>query len=168
VLLNPWVRTESGLAKTYLRNYYTAKIINLNVWRDVLAGNINIKKAARSLVRNVTLALGLRGNKGLLGKNRQESEACPERSTIVCGASYVIRMFMGLQKFKGNVLFILSGNDLTAAEFKNTVTFSRHWRRLLNQSNISIYEIPEANHTFSKREWRDQVSEWTLEWIKTP
>jgi hypothetical protein len=75
------------------------------------------------------------------------------------------RMAEGLRHFKGRVLLILSGDDLTAAEFRDTVKASRRWRRLLAQPQVTIRELPAANHTFSRREWRDQVAAWTREWL---
>jgi hypothetical protein len=64
------------------------------------------------------------------------------------------------------VLVILSGNDLTAEEFKDLVAGSRRWRTLLEDSRVTRYELPEANHTFARRDWRDQVARWTGAWVK--
>ena len=32
VLLNPWMRTEAGQARAYLRHYYLARLINPDLW----------------------------------------------------------------------------------------------------------------------------------------
>ena len=73
----------------------------------------------------------------------------------------------GLDGFQGHVLFVLSGDDMTAAEFRDTVSASRRWRRLLRDTRVSLLELPGANHTFSRSEWRDQVSDWTAEWVQS-
>jgi hypothetical protein len=74
-------------------------------------------------------------------------------------------MFSGLSRFRGKILVILSGNDLTAQEFSDLVKSSRQWRKLLTSSRVTGLSLPEANHTFSRREWRDQVAIWTKDWI---
>jgi hypothetical protein len=72
----------------------------------------------------------------------------------------------GLRKFHGRVLLILSGNDLTAQEFKDVVARSHRWRQLLAGDRITRCDLPEANHTFARRDWRDQVERWTEAWVK--
>ena len=74
-------------------------------------------------------------------------------------------MANGLERFTGNVLLILSGNDLTAKEFTDAVSASSQWRRLLAQPRITRHELPDANHTFSSRDSRNRVTEWTHTWV---
>ena len=75
------------------------------------------------------------------------------------------RMFYGLSRFEGNVLLIMSGNDLTAKEFSDLVKGSRKWQKLLASPRVRRFDLMEANHTFSRRDWRDQVAAWTKSWI---
>jgi hypothetical protein len=77
------------------------------------------------------------------------------------------RMEDGLRKFHGRVLFILSGNDLTSQEFEGVVENSRRWRKLLEDKRITRYPMAEANHTFARRDWREQVARWTEDWVKS-
>ena len=65
------------------------------------------------------------------------------------------RMLAGLSRFNGKTLLILSGNDLTAQEFSEVVKGSAEWQRILASSDVSRQDLPEANHTFSRREWKD-------------
>ncbi len=71
----------------------------------------------------------------------------------------------GLTRFKGPVLFVLSGQDLTAAEFVDATSASSAWSALLRRPTVRRIKLEEANHTFARREWRDRVSEITLEWM---
>ncbi|MDQ3186936.1 MAG: hydrolase 1, exosortase A system-associated, partial [Pseudomonadota bacterium] len=82
-------------------------------------------------------------------------------------ASLPDRMLAGLSRFKGRVLLIISGNDLTAQEFSNLVSGSQEWQKLLASPRVSRFDLPEATHTFSRREWRDQVALWTKEWVQS-
>lgn len=76
------------------------------------------------------------------------------------------RMEDALRRFQGRVLLILSGNDLTAQEFKDVVARSRRWRKLLEDKRITRYRLAEANDTFARRDWRDQVARRTEVWVK--
>jgi 6-phosphogluconolactonase/glucosamine-6-phosphate isomerase/deaminase len=71
-----------------------------------------------------------------------------------------------LRRFRGKVLLILSGRDLTAQEFKDVVARSRRWRRLLADERVTRHDLPEANHTFARRDWRNQVERWTEAWVR--
>ncbi len=75
------------------------------------------------------------------------------------------RMADNLKDFKKDVMLILSGKDIVASEFKMTVSASRRWQRLLCAEHVTRYDLPEANHVFSKQEWREQVSAWTIRWF---
>jgi hypothetical protein len=75
------------------------------------------------------------------------------------------RMAWGLQRFKGRVLLILSGKDLVAKEFVDLCAGSKLWRGLLSNPRIRQRTLEEATHTFSSRAWRDQVVDWTTEWV---
>jgi hypothetical protein len=76
-------------------------------------------------------------------------------------------MAEGLAKFKGQVLLILSGDDLTAKEFSDAAASSQRWRSLLRSPRIAQHRLADATHTFSRRDWRDRVARWTCAWLPT-
>jgi len=78
----------------------------------------------------------------------------------------VVSMEDALRRFRGRVLLILSGDDLTAQEFKDVVARSRRWRQLLSGDRVTRCDLPGANHTFARRDWRNQVERWTEAWVK--
>jgi len=155
VLLNPWVRTEQSVANTYLRHYYLARLRDPEFWRQLIQGHFQIRKAARSAWTNL---------KSAAGKSPKTSSNEPAAPRT---ASLPDRMLEGLKQFRGSVLLVLSGDDITANEFRYVSEHSREWRRALKDARITRRELREANHTFSRREWRDQVSRWTEEWLRT-
>ena len=63
------------------------------------------------------------------------------------------------------MLLLLSGRDLTAKEFEHETRRSRKWRKLYQQERLTIHRLDPADHTFSRRIWRDQVADWTGAWI---
>lgn len=153
VLLNPWVRTPQGAARVQLRHYYLTRVFQAGFWRKLAGGKLQFRATLESLVQSIADAFGASGSKDDDVITR-ESAPLPDR------------MANGLERFKGAVLLILSGNDLTAQEFKDVVASSRRWQRLLADPRVTRFDLPEANHTFARRDWRDQVARWTEEWVK--
>ncbi len=155
VLLNPWMRTEAGQARAYLRHYYLTRLVNPDLWRKIRRGEFQFIAALRSLLALFKQARQAPGEVAAA----QEPAAAPKTAALP------ERMAEGWQRFTGPVLLILSGDDLTAAEFRDATRVSRRWRRLLARPAVTVRELTEANHTFSRREWRDQVTAWTREWL---
>ena len=46
VLLNPWVRTEQGIARAHLRHYYLARLFHRSLWQKIGRGEFDVRKAA--------------------------------------------------------------------------------------------------------------------------
>jgi exosortase A-associated hydrolase 1 len=155
ILLNPWVRTGQGVARARLRHYYLQRLLQAGLWQKVARGEFNFREAVGALGRFVIDAMGRRRSLGTIDESPASEAPLPDR------------MEDGLRKFHGRVLFILSGNDLTAQEFKDVAASSRRWRSLLADRRVTRHELPEANHTFSRRDWRDQVARWTEAWVKS-
>ncbi|WP_341647571.1 hypothetical protein [Thauera humireducens] len=38
VLLNPWVKTEAGVARTFLKHYYLRRLLDPSFWKKLLTG----------------------------------------------------------------------------------------------------------------------------------
>jgi exosortase A-associated hydrolase 1 len=156
VLLNPWVRTTGGHAKATLKHYYVDRLLQPALWRKIVSGRFDYRGALRSFT---SLLGAARGSAGMgapeAGEQAGDCTPLPER------------MLAGMTKFKGKVLLILSGRDLTAQEFSDLAKGSTQWQRLLGASHVTRRALEEADHTFSRRAWRDQVSGWTGEWVKS-
>ena len=155
VLVNPWVRTEQGVARAHLRHYYVRRLFQASLWQKVARGEFNVRGAAAALGKFAFDAMGRGSSSGTVEGSPASEAPLPDR------------MEDGLRRFQGRVLLILSGNDLTAQEFKDAVTRSRRWRRLLAGDRVTRYDLPEANHTFARRDWREQVVRWTEAWVKS-
>jgi exosortase A-associated hydrolase 1 len=156
VLLNPWVRTSEGEARAYLRHYYVQRLADPALWRRLVTGHLDLGGSARSLIGLVGRRFGLGdAARPQDGKSAHASKSLPDR------------MAAGLAKFKGPVLLIMSGQDLTAREFDDTARASKTWRRLLADPRVTRHDLPAADHTFSRAAWSDMVSRWTYDWIRS-
>ena len=162
VLLNPWVRTDQSAARVYLKHYYLTRLLEPEFWSKVRRGKFNYANATQSLAMTLTQALSRK--KSISAKAKDKDIALDKSCRL---ANLPERMLEGLSHFRGEILLILSGNDLTAQEFSDLVNVSPRWQQLLDSSRVSHYNLPEANHTFSQRSWREQVAFWTSKWIRS-
>lgn len=161
VLLNPWARTEQGRAKAYLKHYYIQRLFEAALWQKIFSGRFSFASAAKSFA-------------GLVGAAARPGQALTPSSNGAASAGrnemqasdLPRRMLDGLARFQGKVLIILAGKDLTAQEFSGLAASSGAWRKMLASPRISRRELADADHTFSRRAWRDQVADWTADWIE--
>jgi len=168
VMLNPWVRTESGLAKARLRHYYLSQLVDPAFWRRVLKGDVALGTAIRAFARNLVAAVGSgqasnqpSANASPAGAPFKQVEEAPEQPLPE-------RLLRCLQQTKLPALVILSGqDDLTANEFRQLIRDSRAWRRWMSSPGVNLHEIEGSNLTFSRSDWRDRVAELTASWVKS-
>jgi exosortase A-associated hydrolase 1 len=149
ILLNPWVRTEAGLAQAYLDSYYTRRLRSWAFWSRIL-------KSPRAMVRSIF---------GYLQNRRAARDGTSGRSTPASVPTFIGRMLEGAREFHGDILVLLSGNDTVAAEFDGLLQRSPPWLAAFARPGVQIRRLADANHTFSRREWRDWVSSQTAEFV---
>ena len=150
-LLNPWVRTETGAAKATLKHYYRSRLLAPELWKKIASGRFDAAQAAKSFVTQVRTALDRK----------------PPAQQAGAAASLPERMHAALQRFDGKLLVMLSGADLTAQEFAGLSSGSREWQQLLGGSRVTRHTLPGADHTCSRREWHDQLVDWTVAWLRS-
>jgi len=172
VLLNPWARTTGGVAKATLKHYYRQRLLDPALWKKIASGRFEYRAAAASFLRLLGTVLG-KGKAANAPVPVSAAEAAapamaqPASAPVPACDNLPERMLAGLNEFKGKVLLIMSGADLTAQEFSEVVKASRPWQRELATARVSQQAIAPADHTFSRRVWRDQVAGWTAQWVKS-
>ncbi len=156
VLANPWVRSEAGLAAAYLKHYYWRRLLERSFWRKVGRGELRLGSSLRALYGNVRRAVS----------RAQPSTAVGATDGTPARAPLADRMSTSLTSFGGPTLFILSGNDLTAAEFRDAAGRSAEWRAILGDRAVRVEELADADHTFSAAAWRARVERLTRDWVR--
>ena len=146
VLLNPWVRSDTGLARTHLKHYYAARLFDRAFWRALANGEVGIGRALRGFGATVGRVL----------------RPAPSATSAV---AYQTRMAEGWRNFAGEILLVCSGDDLTAREFLDYVASNQVWSGLLLAPRVTRRDLQAADHTFSRAAWRDQIAAWTADWI---
>jgi exosortase A-associated hydrolase 1 len=145
-LLNPWVRTEGGVALATIRHYYGARLLQREFWTKLFGGRFELRAAAASFVALARTALAHR-------QPEQEAASLPDR------------LHASLRAFDGKVLVMLSGADLTAQEFAG-LSGQAKWNKLLGEPRFERHTLPKADHTCSRREWHEHVAAWTIAWVR--
>jgi exosortase A-associated hydrolase 1 len=165
VLVNPWVRTKESMARTYLRYYYLKRALDSSFWCRLFRGRVDLLGMMQTLLSMITVRAGTMKNSkehpdGVYASKEYDGKAL--RMTPL-----PLRMLEGMKNFQGRLLFILSGADLTASEFKDLIADSPQWQEVMRHSRVTRHDLPGANHTFSRTEWRERVLAWTGQWIKS-
>jgi hypothetical protein len=71
-----------------------------------------------------------------------------------------------LRDFGGQTLLVIGGADMTGREFCDVAASTPAWKRLVEGPRVTWRRLDGADHTFSRRAWRDQVAGWTCEWVR--
>lgn len=189
VLLNPWARDEAGLAKTMLKHYYLRRLTDPALWRKVFSGRFDVRASAASLAAHIGNAVRRRPGAATPPATMAASTVPPGPRVSAAAATTASpagmpgaqgaatpavaapplgpRLLAGLQRFDGRVLLVISPGDLTAMEFLELAGSTRVWRKLMGSARITRRDLPGADHTFSSRAWRDEVANWTGQWLRT-
>ena len=148
VLINPWVRTDAGMAKARIKHYYGQRLLERDFWRKLARGEVEVVRSMRAFAGSLRQA----------GANRRADSATD-------AAGFQDRMAEGLRSFHGPVLLLLSGRDLTAREFQEYCQSPR-WVGLLERPDVVRHDLPEADHTFSAPSASREVEARTLDWLR--
>ena len=151
-LLNPWVRSATSLARTHVKHYYANRLTDPDLWRGVLTGRVNVLRSAREFLQS--------WRKGRDGSNKNEPSPAAK-------PPFQNAMAAGWRRFAGPVLLVISERDLTAQEFLEYTRSSDEWRGLLTQPRVERCNLGEADHTFSRAEWRRLVEDQTIAWLRS-
>jgi exosortase A-associated hydrolase 1 len=152
VAVNPWARSDASLAATHVKHYYVARLLDGEFWTKVMRGRLDVRGSIGTLYRNLKQAWG--PARASAGKDRHDD-------------SFQTRMARGIAGFRGRILLILAGNDLTAKEFLHYTATSPSWRGVLDDARISRVDVAESDHTFSCHAWRRQVEDATIDWLRS-
>jgi exosortase A-associated hydrolase 1 len=156
ILLNPWVHSEQGAAKTRLKHYYLTRLMQPSFWTKLFSSEFSFADSIGGLL------LSFRSIFNRPSSSDEKGSVDPRHG----GLNYIDRMLDGLKRFEGTILFILSGNDLTAREFLDLVRSDIQWKMALKSANSQQKTIVQANHTFSSSDLRNQVMNLTVHFIQ--
>ncbi len=147
-LVNPWVRSAQTLAASQVQHYYRQRLMQREFWIKLLRGGLAWRSVGELAGK---LALMLHGRSGV-------PQAGPD-------ATFQRRMAAALAGFEGPTLLVLSGKDMTSAEFAHALKTEPDWREVIEGAGVEKLELPQADHTFSAEVERVAMQEGLLRWL---
>lgn len=155
-MVNPWVYSEQGRARATIRYYYLRRLTELDFWRKCIRMDFNFLIALKALFIQLKLA-----------RDQKQSSlvAIDLIKTSAQQISLPDRIYHALTVFSENVLIILCDADLTARECDELIKSSKKWKNILKSERIKCHHLADANHTFSKQIWREQIGLWIIDWL---
>lgn len=143
VLVNPWVRSEAGLARARVRHYYRERLLQKEFWWKLARGRFAPWRALRDGVYNWRLA---------------------RASAEIPDASFQAQMAVALREFPGALLIVLSDSDVTAQEFADWLgVIMPDWRQ---RTGWSCRSIADADHTFSSVRSKQELERAMVDWLQ--
>lgn len=148
VLANPWARSDASLARAQVKHYYTRRVLEREFWRKLVRGGIGLV-AVRDLLANLVSARSTGQHEG--GADGMHT--------------FQRRMAAAYATFKGPVLLLLSGQDITAREFEEFAANDDLWQATARARPPQQVRLPASDHTFSQVAWRQAAEDATLRWL---
>jgi uncharacterized protein len=147
VLVNPWVRTAAGEAKAYVQRYYGRRLLQSSFWKKLLSGRLHVLRAMQEFALTMYRSRGTPARAG--------DGALP----------FIERMRRGIAACERPILLLISGRDLTAAEFVTLCAEDAAWSSLVARGNVSRVRLEDADHTFSSRTQLERAGAACREWL---
>lgn len=141
-LVNPWVRSDTGLARTHIKHYYGHRLTEWSFWRKLLAGGVG-PRAIGQLLGNLRASL-----------NRQDTTQ-----------SFQQNMAQGWQNFSAPILLLISERDLTGQEFLDHARTDKAWQGCLQKGNVQQHIMPGADHTCATPGGHELLGQLTQQWL---
>jgi len=150
-LLNPWVPTDQRFARTHVRHFYFKRLASGEFWRKLLAGDGG--------------KLALADSAGALRRSRQAADSAPLAPMRRPNVHFRDAMRSVCAASTGPVLLAISGDDLTAKEFADSVAADSTWRQLILRGSTQTLPLPGADHTLSKPTAKRPFEEAMIRWL---
>ena len=155
IVLNPWVYTEAAEARVQVKYYYLQRLMQKSFWLKLLSGKLNPYQTGRSLLAAINKM-----------RSTSESTFAAQGNTRSEGISFIDKMFIGLDRYQGRMLLLLSGQSLDAQQFDATAASSKPRQQSLAKVNLMRQVLPDAGLTFSTRESQTAAFSAALSWLK--
>lgn len=147
IALNPWVRTSEGEAQAFIKHYYLKRVLSRDFWRKVFRMRFDALTALGDFFSKLS------DSRAKSMQSAGDDLPLPERLRV---------SQIGFGK---PTLLILSGQDLTAREYEDRVAEAPDWQDWVRSEDVTLHRLAEADHTFSRAAWRDQVADWSRDWV---
>lgn len=160
LLGNPFVHSEETGDQVAVA-HYRQRLRDKDFWLKVLRGGYNPLPAVATVLRSLAARLRRR----LHGTTDTAPAAVQDDPQL----PFQQRMCLGLARFKGEVLMVMSGRSLVSREFDQLVVQSATWQQALNApASVLRVDLPEADQAYSTIPTQHEVIELITRWMCNP
>jgi exosortase A-associated hydrolase 1 len=154
---NPFVSSSTTQAAV-VRQHYLNRLGEWSFWRKVFSLEYNVLDYAKEAMARLKAKLtGVADSAGT-----QESSSGSASKT----GSFIDRMLSGATRFKGPMLFVMSGQSLVSKEFDELLTRSPAWKEVYQRPGNRRVDLPDADQAFSSQDDRERVNEAIFDWLR--
>jgi len=172
-LVNPWSFDARRRARRKIRYYaglYLRRMAHRDWWARILRGETDVRVKAHSVGRMLKDAAGIKSIAAAPAPSASMYQPGLTPTATRAHLSYrdphiVEELHRSIEKFSGKTLLILSGADNNAQSFKDLLEASSKWQALFSPPRVRRHDLPGADHSFRRPQWRQQVESWTLDWL---
>lgn len=160
LLGNPWVHSEETSDKVAVA-HFRQRLRDVDFWLKLLRGGYNPLPALGTLLRTL-----LKPVRRIFGTGAAPAaEAARDDVTL----PFQARMRLGMARFRGDVLLVMSGRSLVSKEFDQLITQSPAWQQALaSPSRIMRVELPDADQAYSTITSQGEVIDLVTQWMCEP
>lgn len=141
ILVNLWIRMERQVAREHVRQNLT-RLFEAGFWNRIRKSEAGFRGAVHTF--------------GNMVRNAIYGRAQPE-------SSLKEKLMKSLGSFRGPVLLVLREGDPATAVLEETAKLV--FEQLKAEGRLTVRKEPEANHVFSRSDWRAHLIDWCLDWV---
>lgn len=180
ILCNPYVHSQQGRAKVFLKHYYLKRAMDPAFWMKLVSFKFNPFKAASSLAslaKSAATVAPVASTGPAANSAPTATTARPATATASANSGRASpgllgpgedppelpdKVMEGLERYRGPLFLILSEDDFTAKEFlglyKDRGTLARR-----RPAQTGVRFVAGADHTFTAAAWKGKVCDLTFE-----
>lgn len=167
VALNPWAPVAASTqSRALVREYYGRQWLSGAFWGRLLRGEVQVVGALREWWQHWRVARHTMDRPAVLAADATTLDYAAANSGLdPLEQALAKALLTNATACAVPVLWALSGNDRTAAEFRAMVAASETWQAVLASTAATRLELPEADHTLSKATDHEQFGAAVLAWL---
>lgn len=160
VVGNPWVHTEATGNAVMVKHHYRRRMLEPAFWWKVVRLQYNPLPAMATVWKTVWHRVASRmAPSGPVGESQDDQPGQP----------FVARMCRGLNRYRGDLLLLMSGRSIVSKEFDELVGSSAQWQAALRSPRrLARHDMPTADQTYSSVSSREEVTAVVAAWMRNP
>ena len=156
VVGNPFVSARVTQAAV-VRSHYVKRLGEWSFWRKVFSFEYDFRSYFRAAMAKL----------GVYKKPSGTEKTMPASANANTKSKHFIdNMLSGLERFNGDVLFLMSGQSLVSKEFDELVARSPAWKQAYSRDGNKRIDFPDADQAFSSQDSKEKVNLAIREWAE--